>query len=112
MLNCIDKDETLAELSRTSESGMKKMAKEFLKMRKKIIEESGYAAKVAVRADTSDKRAAEQHAACSLAICAYCSEVEPCLNRYKKCSQCRLVKYCSVDCQRKHWKDHKISCSK
>ena len=30
----------------------------------------------------------------------------------KNCSKCKSVKYCSVDCQRKDWPDHKIKCTK
>lgn len=29
-----------------------------------------------------------------------------------KCSQCKNVEYCSVDCQRMHWKTHKKQCKK
>jgi ADP-ribose pyrophosphatase YjhB (NUDIX family) len=28
-----------------------------------------------------------------------------------RCSRCQSVWYCSVDCQRKHWKSHKVWCS-
>ena len=33
---------------------------------------------------------------------------------YKQCSRCTCVYYCSVDCQRKHWKEggHKDECKK
>mmetsp|Transcript_15961 Transcript_15961/g.64407 ORF Transcript_15961/g.64407 Transcript_15961/m.64407 type:complete len:319 (-) Transcript_15961:155-1111(-) len=30
----------------------------------------------------------------------------------KKCSVCRTVRYCSKECQRKHWKTHKPRCAK
>lgn len=29
-----------------------------------------------------------------------------------RCSQCRLVHYCSVACQRNHWPLHKLTCTK
>ena len=29
---------------------------------------------------------------------------------YKKCSACKTTRYCSVECQRKHWKTHKPQC--
>lgn len=29
-----------------------------------------------------------------------------------RCSQCRSVKYCSEDCQQRHWKAHKTQCKK
>lgn len=27
-----------------------------------------------------------------------------------QCSRCKLIKYCSQDHQRKHWKEHKVIC--
>ena len=50
---------------------------------------------------------------CALAICANldCSATEPYLGKYKSCSKCKRVKYCSSDCQKKHWKGgHKQEC--
>lgn len=38
-----------------------------------------------------------------------CNICEQKLN-LKKCSNCKIVSYCSVDCQRKDWNDHKILC--
>ena len=32
--------------------------------------------------------------------------------KLKKCSGCQVVSYCSVDCQRTHWPDHKTFCKK
>ncbi|TDL24195.1 hypothetical protein BD410DRAFT_786286 [Rickenella mellea] len=29
---------------------------------------------------------------------------------FKRCGKCRLAFYCGVDCQRAHWKGHKITC--
>lgn len=31
-------------------------------------------------------------------------------NELKQCSRCHVVKYCSRDCQTKHWKEHKLVC--
>jgi hypothetical protein len=30
----------------------------------------------------------------------------------KKCSRCRQATYCSVECQRKAWAEHKAHCVK
>ena len=39
--------------------------------------------------------------------CSYCSKVS---YNLKKCALCRTVQYCDRECQRKHWKDHKVHC--
>ena len=40
--------------------------------------------------------------------CAWCGNKSATL----RCSRCRNARYCSKDCQRKHWKSHKPFCSK
>ena len=40
--------------------------------------------------------------------CNNCGKME----NLKLCSRCRSVFYCSVDCQRSHWKQHKKTCNK
>ena len=40
-------------------------------------------------------------------VCEYCEQEE---EPAPSCSRCGLVKYCSKDCQRAHWKDHKPLC--
>lgn len=54
------------------------------------------------------------HEATPLAPCANpaCSKVEIKIKEFKNCSACRTVGYCSVDCQKKHWKVHKRGCVK
>lgn len=42
--------------------------------------------------------------------CANCTKLAPKMNQ---CSRCKMVKYCSRDCQALHWKKvHKQSCTK
>jgi hypothetical protein len=41
--------------------------------------------------------------------CASCGEASDTL---KKCTSCRLVKYCGIESQRSHWRSHKSICKK
>lgn len=45
-------------------------------------------------------------------VCASCGKVEVDDIKLKKCTACKLVKYCSVACQKDHWKQHKRACRK
>ena len=41
-----------------------------------------------------------------------CERIESVKREFKKCAQCRVVKYCSLECQLAHWKaEHKRSCN-
>ena len=40
--------------------------------------------------------------------CAHCSKTKSSL---KRCGKCRSISYCSVECQRLHWPQHKHACS-
>ena len=40
--------------------------------------------------------------------CSYCEKESL---KLKSCGKCKGVYYCNVDCQRAHWKKHKIECS-
>lgn len=42
----------------------------------------------------------------SLRTCASCASTQD----LKHCARCKTVSYCSVACQRAHWKQHKRSC--
>jgi len=44
--------------------------------------------------------------------CANCGKLGSDAVKLKNCTACRLVKYCSVDCQRAHRKKHKKACKK
>lgn len=39
--------------------------------------------------------------------CTYCNV----RTNVRKCSRCKIAKYCSVKCQRSHWPRHKMNCS-
>ena len=41
--------------------------------------------------------------------CSACKKVSQSL---KRCSRCRSTVYCSVECQRQHWAQHKMACKK
>ncbi len=43
-------------------------------------------------------------------VCASCGKAEVDDIKLKKCTACLLVKYCSVDCQKNHRKQHKRAC--
>lgn len=43
-------------------------------------------------------------------MCKYCSAIEGDI-KYKICSSCRSVYYCSKECQIKDWKEHKNECN-
>ena len=43
-------------------------------------------------------------------VCANCGKLGSDIVKLKNCTACRLVKYCGVDCQRAHRKQHKKAC--
>ena len=44
--------------------------------------------------------------------CANCGKAEVDDVKLKKCGGCGLVKYCSIECQKNHWPQHKRECKK
>ena len=44
--------------------------------------------------------------------CANCGKSSSDGCKLKNCTACRLIKYCSVDCQKRHRKSHKNKCKK
>ena len=44
-------------------------------------------------------------------VCANCGKVSSDDAKLKNCTACRLVKYCGVDCQKAHRKQHKKACT-
>lgn len=43
-------------------------------------------------------------------MCAECYHVVPHANDLKMCSRCKMVRYCSSQCQAKHWNVHRSEC--
>ena len=41
---------------------------------------------------------------------ANCANIETKVKEFNKCSRCKMIAYCSSECQRKGWKIHKESC--
>ena len=41
--------------------------------------------------------------------CKSCAKMEG-VTPFKQCSGCKTVRYCSRECQQKHWKNHRILC--
>jgi hypothetical protein len=45
---------------------------------------------------------------CSYNVCAFCKRSH---TNTKLCGGCKRARYCTVDCQKQHWKQHRIKCS-
>jgi len=45
-----------------------------------------------------------------VAQCSHCRKEEGVDPQFMRCKQCKSVMYCSVDCQKGHWVEHKIWC--
>ncbi|KAI9016881.1 hypothetical protein DFJ74DRAFT_678681 [Hyaloraphidium curvatum] len=61
-----------------------------------------------------EQEAAEDVRPYPIRVCAGCGALgmpdQPEYGAYKKCSRCKLVSYCSKECQRKDWAEHKTVC--
>ena len=46
--------------------------------------------------------------------CGFCGRPERALHqrKFKKCSRCKTMVYCSADCAKRHWPTHRLTCSK
>lgn len=44
-------------------------------------------------------------------ICDYCSKAPSDTLQIKLCSICEIAKYCSVECQKSAWSDHRVPCN-
>jgi hypothetical protein len=61
-----------------------------------------------VGATAPDGQGAVTQQACCYADC--CTPMQLMPKKLLVCTRCRTVKYCSVDCQRAHWKEHRRQC--
>ena len=62
--------------------------------------------------DYGETRLGEGSSEGSVEDCNAAGETEPKKNSGLVCSKCRLVKYCSLDCQRRDWMEHRRVCSR
>lgn len=44
--------------------------------------------------------------------CIYCGAFQRATEKHNQCSRCSNALYCSKECQKKHWKIHKLECKK
>lgn len=73
----------------------------------KWLDNNGYTEKIADEAFGTD---ADRIAAIDL--CRYCKTSTMNVKRdFKRCSRCKKATYCSVECQKSDWNDHKLACA-
>ncbi|KAJ7633659.1 hypothetical protein DFH06DRAFT_1479568 [Mycena polygramma] len=58
-----------------------------------------------------DTSQCEEEAAIMVYACYSCHAIKD-RDSFKRCGSCLLVRYCSSECQKKHWPDHKKFCGK
>lgn len=61
---------------------------------------------------TDNKAEAESGASGSTKKCTHCNKVDSDPEKpFKPCSKCQTALYCSRDCQKANWKQHKKTCA-
>ena len=61
---------------------------------------------------TSDPDLQKQSRKANKRTCGSCQTQEQFRGDFSLCSRCKKVAYCSKDCQKSHWKQHKKECAK
>lgn len=59
---------------------------------------------------SADMLTPKQHRRIELKECAHCHSSEKARGDYSLCGGCKKVHYCGGECQRTHWRDHKVAC--
>ncbi|KAJ6535706.1 hypothetical protein B0H19DRAFT_433872 [Mycena capillaripes] len=69
---------------------------------------SSAAKKASTRRDRTDGKGDQKYEEAPVRFCS----MNQCFNykNLKECGRCKVVCYCSVECQRKNWKEHKPTC--
>jgi hypothetical protein len=59
---------------------------------------------------SADMLTPKQHRLIELKECAHCQSSEKARGDYSLCGGCKKVHYCGAECQRTHWREHKVAC--
>jgi hypothetical protein len=59
---------------------------------------------------SADMLTPKQHRLIELKECARCQSSEKARGDYSLCGGCKKLHYCGAECQRTHWREHKVAC--
>jgi hypothetical protein len=84
-----------------------------LQSRQQVLLYSAWHLVICSNDSTEHQAEAESSALASTKKCAHCStpEYDPEKKPFKPCPKCQTVRYCSRDCQKSGWKQHKKTCA-
>jgi len=76
-----------------------------------IFEDSATSGQPLSKKEQLDSPNTSPFLATAVPSCASCGRAtRPDGSKLLKCSHCRVVKYCSTDCQKQHWTEHRVAC--